>query len=99
MRLTQNEIQSIKQLAQKHFGNDTKVFLFGSRTDDKKKGGDIDLFIKTTERNVNQYQQKIRFLVDLELSIGEQKIDVILDSAINHESGIFNSIYKTAIQL
>ena len=48
MRLSQFEIETINILARKHFGQGTIVNLFGSRTDDLKKGGDIDLFIQNS---------------------------------------------------
>ena len=43
MRLTEFEINVIKQSARDVFGSDVQFFLFGSRVDDTKKGGDIDL--------------------------------------------------------
>lgn len=75
MRLTAFEINAIKQSAQEAFGTGTEVFLFGSRVDDEKKGGDIDLYIKS--QTGNEFAKKIKFLVSLEQKIGEQKIDVI----------------------
>ena len=53
-----------------------KVILFGSRVDDTKKGGDIDLYIETPDCN---FSKKIDFLVLVKQYIGDQKIDVILD--------------------
>lgn len=47
MRLTETEINVIKHSACDVFGSDVVVFLFGSRVDDTKKRGDIDLYIKT----------------------------------------------------
>ena len=41
MRLNEKEITAIKKAVQKNFGKDTSVYLFGSRTDDAKRGGDI----------------------------------------------------------
>ena len=76
MRLTEFEVNSIKKSAREIFGTEAEVFLFGSRVDDNKKGGDIDLYIKTSTGN--DLQHKIKFLVTLEQQIGEQKIDVIL---------------------
>ncbi|MDD2768281.1 MAG: nucleotidyltransferase domain-containing protein [Methylococcus sp.] len=75
MRLSQTEIHAIKQTAQEVFGAGVEVILFGSRTDDSKKGGDIDLYIKD---GVGQdLAHKIRFQLALEQKIGEQKIDVV----------------------
>jgi predicted nucleotidyltransferase len=76
MRLTEFEVKAIKESAQEIFGSGVEVFLFGSRVDDKRKGGDIDLYIKAPTGN--DLKHKIDFLVLLEQKIGEQKIDVIL---------------------
>ncbi|MCX7107416.1 MAG: nucleotidyltransferase domain-containing protein [Methylococcales bacterium] len=75
MRLTEFEINAIKQCALEIFGDNVQVFLFGSRVDDSKKGGDLDLYIKTEAGN--DFSNKIKFLVALEQQIGEQKIDVV----------------------
>ena len=64
MRLTETEIHIIKHSATDIFGSDVAVFLFGSRVDDTKKGGDIDLYIKTNF--ANDLTHKIKFLVALE---------------------------------
>jgi len=42
MRLNDDQIQAIRQAATSAFGQGTSVWLFGSRVDDAKKGGDID---------------------------------------------------------
>lgn len=76
MRLTAFEVNAIKQTAQEIFGSKAEVLLFGSRVDDTKKGGDIDLYIKAPSGN--DLAHKIKFQVSLEQKIGEQKINVIL---------------------
>jgi predicted nucleotidyltransferase len=76
MRLTAFEISAIKQAVQTIFGTGSEVFLFGSRLDDAKRGGDIDLYIKP--QIGNDLAHMIKFQVLLEQRIGEQKIDVIL---------------------
>lgn len=45
MRLTNNQVQTIKQVVFMLAGEDAKVTLFGSRVDDSSKGGDIDLLV------------------------------------------------------
>ena len=48
MRLTQGEIDIIVRIAREIYGWGVEVFLFGSRTDDSKRGGDIDLLVRST---------------------------------------------------
>lgn len=45
MRLTEHQAKVIKKNCQMVFGEQTQVYLFGSRTDDNRRGGDIDLYI------------------------------------------------------
>lgn len=75
MRLTTFEVQSITETFKEVFG-DGKIYLFGSRVDDLKKGGDIDLFLDVSCCN-DEHSKKIQFLTKLEAKIGEQKIDVV----------------------
>ncbi len=77
MRLNQYEVNSIKKVAERVFGEQSKVLLFGSRVDDTVRGGDIDLYIQPESKD-NLNKKRIRFIVDLESLIGEQKIDVVL---------------------
>ncbi len=98
MRLSEFEIESIKSLANFHFGKNVQVFLFGSRTRNQLRGGDIDLFIRNPGEQL-RIRTKINFITDLILQIGEQKIDVVLDNPATKNSGFLKTIYKTAIQL
>ena len=75
MRLTSQQIASIRHAADEVFGPNTRVTLFGSRVDDDKRGGDIDLLIEPTQ--VDQpLARRLRFLGLLERDVGERKIDV-----------------------
>ncbi|MBD3766636.1 MAG: nucleotidyltransferase domain-containing protein [Gammaproteobacteria bacterium] len=61
------------------FGEQAKVWLFGSRCDDLKKGGDIDLLIQADMVDVmHAMRLKIQLLMLLEQGLGEQKVDVLL---------------------
>lgn len=81
----------IKSLAKKHFGGNADVYIFGSRADDNKKGGDIDLYITAEIPMPEIIRRKISLLTDLEKAIGEQKIDVVIN---NHSKQ--NPIYEIA---
>lgn len=43
MRLTPAQVKSIKQVAAEVLGEQARLMLFGSRVDDLRRGGDIDL--------------------------------------------------------
>ncbi len=81
MRLKTYEIDAIKQSFQTVF-EDGQIFLFGSRVDDSKKGGDIDLFIET-DNKTNLFEKKIKFLAKIKKIIGEQKIDLVFNEDPN----------------
>ena len=76
MRLSNKQHQAIKNTFIEVFESGD-IYLFGSRVDDSKKGGDIDLYIVSTCKD-NCSSKKIDFLVKLKSIIGEQKIDVVL---------------------
>ena len=100
MRISKNEIDTIKSLAVNIFGKGTKVLLFGSRIADHKKGGDIDLFVTNNKKENLTLAAKINFLVELKLLIGEQKIDVVLDTeSTRSKKKFYNAIQQEAIEL
>lgn len=76
MRLKDIEIEAIKAAFVEVFG-EGQIYLFGSRVDDNKKGGDIDLYLCPKEiKDISG--KKIDFLVKLKREIGDQKIDVVI---------------------
>ena len=83
MRLKKQEIQTILQVAQNIYGQKVKVYLFGSRLDNTKRGGDIDLLIRTDDEKKGVLA-RIRMIAQLKYLLGDQKIDIIGD----HEESI-----------
>lgn len=79
MRLTPKEISSIKTCI-KEFDPAAKVYLFGSRTRDNEKGGDIDLLIITDKIHL---EEKIKLKLKLYDALGEQKIDILIPDKEN----------------
>lgn len=74
MRLKDEEIRVIKESVTK-LDRNAKVFLFGSRAKDDKRGGDIDLLILSGKLT---FGDKIKILRKLYDEIGEQKIDILI---------------------
>jgi uncharacterized protein len=64
LRLSTNEINLIKNKVNIIFG-ETIIYLFGSRIDDGKKGGDIDLYI-ISKVNEDLFKKKIKLKTILE---------------------------------
>ncbi|WP_010257087.1 nucleotidyltransferase domain-containing protein [Treponema primitia] len=56
---------------------DARVWLFGSRTDDTKKGGDIDIAILSPKIGVPERIKIRRSITDI---LGEQKIDIVVSA-------------------
>ena len=81
MRLSDAELKSIKTIFYKVFKNGD-IYLFGSRVDDSLKGGDIDLYIVSNDKE-NTLEKKVNFLAKLKQEIGDQKIDVIVSKDKN----------------
>ena len=78
MRLKPEEIDAIRNSVESVFGPDTPVWLFGSRADDRQRGGDIDLFLETTLDADERLHCRFRLLGQLQQRLGEQKIDLVL---------------------
>ena len=80
MRLTEQQRNIIRATVAENFGKGAEVWLFGSRVDDNKRGGDIDLLIETDQDDVDALTRtEIDFLSKIQMKLGEQQIDVLLD--------------------
>ena len=96
MRLRNNIKNGIIKASRKHFGN-ADLYLFGSRVDDSKKGGDIDLFV---ESSVNIHSNNRHdFLTDIYRNITERSIDLIIKNPNSTQQKIFTIAKKTGIKL
>jgi predicted nucleotidyltransferase len=102
MRLTPDEIAAIKRLVAETYGPDAVVRLFGSRVDDRRRGGDVDLHIEvnlpgpyTTDRLRTEFRLHDR----LEQALDERKVDLVIRYAHQPETPIDRIAVKTGIVL
>ncbi|MEY3901335.1 MAG: hypothetical protein RL189_641 [Pseudomonadota bacterium] len=101
MRLSEFAIDAIRKTAAQTFGPEVSVWLFGSRVDDSKRGGDIDLLIITEsdQKRLDILRSETDFLVALKSMIGEQKIDLVVATPESLTSDPFLLTLSTRIPL
>ena len=75
---------------------DARIILFGSRTDDHLKGGDIDLLIVSDRIGLHQEWEIRRDILD---EIGWQKLDLIVRGSSQLDSPIAGIAMETGIPL
>lgn len=90
LRLDKEERRALKYALKDFKG---EIYLFGSRSDRRKKGGDIDLLL-IPEREVNRV--KLSLMIERRFfSVCEERIDVII-----YDGGLFcKEILKNAKRL
>ncbi|EJF07135.1 nucleotidyltransferase family protein [Thiovulum sp. ES] len=76
MRLQRSEISNLKNSIFL-FDKNAKIYLFGSRVDEQKRGGDIDILVISDILN-EKNRRKIRRNFFQEF--GEQKLDIIIEN-------------------
>ncbi|HET9113451.1 MAG TPA: nucleotidyltransferase domain-containing protein [Burkholderiales bacterium] len=89
MRLTETQRSLIKSAVARIIGPDSKVWLFGSRVDDSKRGGDIDLLVETEQLIPSRASALCRLEGALVMSLGDRKIDVLLKDGRGSDAPIF----------
>ena len=99
MRLTAEQIKSIKNVANCVLGVPSRIWLFGSRTDDKRRGGDIDLLLETDAELENRAQAICKIYGALIMVLGERKLDVLLKDGRTADAPVFEIAKRTGVLL
>ncbi|MBK6537406.1 MAG: nucleotidyltransferase domain-containing protein [Ignavibacteria bacterium] len=88
MRLKEFEIRAIKE-AVRSMDSKAKVYLFGSRVDDTKKGGDIDLLIISGKLELGD---KYKIYSKITHTLEDQKIDIIINNGVDTNYFIYDAL-------
>ncbi len=97
LRLTKEEITKITKVAREVFGDEVEVYIFGSRTQLDKKGGDIDVLIKTKKEIPTD--DKLSFLAKLELAGIERRVDLLVIASNIKLKDIHMEALKTGVKI
>jgi predicted nucleotidyltransferase len=76
---------------------DAEVFLFGSRADDNRKGGDIDIFLNTS--NTVTVSEKMKLLVQLERKGIQRRVDLIIQTPEKQKPTLYHEVITKGIRL
>lgn len=99
MRLTNSEKEAIIYCFHQSFGEGDHLWLFGSRIDDSKRGGDIDLYVETNLSADKAVSAELSFLREVKDRIGDQKIDIVLNVLHLNADLLIYTIARKGIQL
>ena len=102
MRLTPQEHRAIAEAARATLVAGTQVSLFGSRTDDEARGGDLDLLVETPAPMpaAELVARRQAFVARLYKLLGERRIDVVVSSPGGHATPpVLASARHQAIEL
>lgn len=78
MRISNQQHQIISSVIKDVLGETAQVYLFGSRTDDNAKGGDIDLLVESSVELENAAEIKSNISAKLYIAFNGLKVDVLL---------------------
>ena len=80
VRLSNQQLEAIKESVKSVLGENAQIYIFGSRADLNKKGGDIDILVisENISSEKEKFQIKMEILKNLYKKLGERKIDLII---------------------
>jgi len=80
MRIASVQREQIKKLIMKLVDGDASVLIFGSRVDDEKRGGDLDLLVEVTDEVTNSAWLAAQISAKVSRLMFGRKVDVLLSA-------------------
>ncbi len=99
MRLNPLIQKAIKTEVLNLLGEDCIVLLFGSRTDDNQRGGDIDLLIESPVIIKNRIQLECKLAARLYIKLGGRKVDILIKDSMTPIKPIHQQAMESGIIL
>lgn len=99
LRLTDQQVQQICQIVAALVGTEAEVWLFGSRVDDRLKGGDVDLLIRLSQPVEHPALVSARLGAKISRAMGGRKVDIVLSAPNLQRQPIHDWAQQTGIRL
>lgn len=99
MRLTESAITVIRKTIRQQAGEQAHIKLFGSRLDDSKRGGDIDLLVTLPTDIENPAMLAARISAELHRQLNGRKVDILLQAPNLQELPIHKVAEAQGIEL
>ena len=99
MRLSDHDRQAIRQITTELAGPEARVLLFGSRTRDDLRGGDIDLLVEMPAVTAERWALSHRLGAKLQRAIGLRKIDILVADPATPSSPVLVAARRDDIAL
>lgn len=96
MRLAPAQIETVRRTVTEVCGSGATVFLFGSRLDDTRRGGDVDLLLETADEvpTIDRARLKVR----LEAALG-LPIDLVVAPATRPPTPFAELVRRRGVRL
>lgn len=94
MRLSQHEQTIIKNLVSRSC-HSAALYLYGSRVDDSRKGGDIDLFLEPLQALSLKEQLQLQYQL---ISDSDTQVDLLVKNPLKAETPFF-SLARQGVRL
>ena len=99
VRLSTTEIEAIRAAVSRQLGDRACIRVFGSRAREDEKGGDIDILIETDRKLPSRVATACRLASELQMQLGDQKIDIIIIDPETREQPIHQLARQTGVML
>lgn len=99
MRLTPTQKKTIREEVARTFGKNASVRLFGSRTDDNARGGDIDLYIEANGTPAELLDAELALQASLQRRLGDRRIDIVVHGRNQPMRSIDEHARQTGVRL
>jgi len=101
VRLPKKSLDAIILAFRNTFADTDHLWIFGSRIDLTARGGDIDLYIETSNADIDDViVRKSKMITSIWRAIGEQKVDVVLNIlSLQHNLPIYRLAKDQGVQL